>query len=106
MSDWESLQILREYEAHALPVDALVTDMDWHHTCYRRTYGTPAVIRTSRRNQPGIMSLPLAVGLFTPLHTRLGQGEEHGLLEQLAVLVGLQLGPQVLPAAYTHPSQG
>ena len=25
-----------------MPCDVLITDMDWHHTCYRRTYGTDA----------------------------------------------------------------
>ena len=31
--------LLREFEARGVPADVLVTDMDWHHTCYRRTYG-------------------------------------------------------------------
>ena len=28
--------------AKGLPLDVLVTDMDWHHTCYRSTHGDPA----------------------------------------------------------------
>ena len=27
-------------QARGVPLDVLITDMDWHHTCYRRTYGT------------------------------------------------------------------
>uniref|UniRef100_A0A7S3SKK2 ShKT domain-containing protein n=1 Tax=Emiliania huxleyi TaxID=2903 RepID=A0A7S3SKK2_EMIHU len=38
-ADWEAAGLLREFEARGVPADVLVTDMDWHHTCYRRTYG-------------------------------------------------------------------
>ena len=40
MSDWESAALVEEFEEHSVPLDVLVTDMDWHTTCYRRTYGT------------------------------------------------------------------
>lgn len=33
-SDAEEMEIVREYERHGLPLDVLVTDMDWHITYY------------------------------------------------------------------------
>lgn len=41
-ADWEAQALLREFEAQAVPLDVLVTDMDWHPTCYRRTFGSDA----------------------------------------------------------------
>ena len=38
-ADWESRALLKEFDARGVPCDVLITDMDWHHTCYRRTYG-------------------------------------------------------------------
>ena len=38
-SDWEADALLREFDERGVPCDVLITDMDWHHTCYRRTYG-------------------------------------------------------------------
>ena len=40
MSDWESVKLLREFDDFGVPADVLITDMDWHHTCYRATYGS------------------------------------------------------------------
>ncbi|KAL1512178.1 hypothetical protein AB1Y20_005444 [Prymnesium parvum] len=42
LSDWESSALVREFEDHGVPLDVLVTDMDWHPTCYRRTFGSDA----------------------------------------------------------------
>ena len=39
-ADFEAQSLLREFEAQSIPLDVLITDMDWHPTCYRRTYGT------------------------------------------------------------------
>ena len=39
-ADWEAERLLREADEHGVPADVLITDMDWHHTCYRRTYGS------------------------------------------------------------------
>ena len=41
-ADWESEALLREFDERGVPCDVLITDMDWHHTCYRRTYGSDA----------------------------------------------------------------
>ena len=41
-SDYEAEALLDEFDAHGLPLDVLITDMDWHHTCYRATYGSDA----------------------------------------------------------------
>jgi alpha-glucosidase (family GH31 glycosyl hydrolase) len=38
-ADWEAASLLREFDERGVPCDVLITDMDWHHTCYRRTYG-------------------------------------------------------------------
>ena len=38
-SDWEAEALLREFDERGVPCDVLITDMDWHRTCYRRTYG-------------------------------------------------------------------
>lgn len=34
-ADWESMQIIKEYDLNSVPLDVMVTDMDWHNTCYR-----------------------------------------------------------------------
>jgi len=34
-ADWESVSIIKEYDEYSVPLDVLVTDMDWHNTCYR-----------------------------------------------------------------------
>eukprot|EP00300_Choanocystis_sp_HF-7_P002858 c1216_g1_i1.p1 GENE.c1216_g1_i1~~c1216_g1_i1.p1 ORF type:complete len:964 (-),score=198.23 c1216_g1_i1:80-2971(-) len=34
-ADWETISIIREYEEYSVPLDVMVTDMDWHKTCYR-----------------------------------------------------------------------
>lgn len=34
-SDVDSMGIVREYESHRVPLDVLVTDMDWHITFYK-----------------------------------------------------------------------
>eukprot|EP00301_Raphidiophrys_heterophryoidea_P003039 c11388_g2_i2.p1 GENE.c11388_g2_i2~~c11388_g2_i2.p1 ORF type:complete len:1002 (+),score=259.44 c11388_g2_i2:119-3124(+) len=34
-ADWESISIIKEYDEYSVPLDVLVTDMDWHNTCYR-----------------------------------------------------------------------
>ena len=39
-ADFEAQSLLREFEAQSIPLDVLITDMDWHPTCYRRTYGS------------------------------------------------------------------
>ena len=31
--------MLQDHDDYGVPLDVLVTDMDWHHTCYRATYG-------------------------------------------------------------------
>ena len=36
---WEAESLLKEFDERGVPCDVLITDMDWHHTCYRRTYG-------------------------------------------------------------------
>eukprot|EP00966_Prymnesium_polylepis_P095514 2212486-Prymnesium_polylepis.1 len=40
LSDWESTALVQEFEDQGVPLDVLVTDMDWHPTCYRRTFGS------------------------------------------------------------------
>jgi hypothetical protein len=33
-ADWEEYQLVQDYIDHQLPLDILVTDMDWHDTFY------------------------------------------------------------------------
>ena len=47
-ADWESRALLKEFDARGVPCDVLITDMDWHHTCYRR----PTARRTRSRWTP------------------------------------------------------
>ena len=39
-ADFETSALVDQFEDHGVPLDTVVSDMDWHHTCFRRTYGS------------------------------------------------------------------